>query len=83
MRILFLRPLRNAAGHRRGLLMQDMWGGKVMFAEHVELVEHSHRVKVIRLKKVFSGKCVLFLIVHIKILFFKSFYFNRFRGTPT
>lgn len=60
--------------------MQDMWGGKVMFAEHVELVEHSHRVKVVRLKKVFSGKCVLFLIAHVKIIFFNIFILAGLEG---
>lgn len=83
MRIFFffLHALHNAAGHRRWLLMQDMWGGKVMFAQHVELVEHSHRVKVIHLKKVFSGKCVLFLIAHVKIIFFIFLFYQVYRDS--
>lgn len=59
-----------------GYLMTDMLGQKVMFTQHVELLEHSHRVKVVRSKKDIHLKMFFLFMSHIKkhIHLFKEMY---------
>lgn len=59
-----------------GYLMTDMLVQKVMFTQRVELLEHSHRVKVVRSKKDIHLKMFFLFISHIKkhIHLFKEMY---------